>query len=252
MTWLFVGIAALCVLGWGFSQRGICCLERERTALRAFLQKLLERQEQERKQLAEDLHGSLGQNLLVLKNRAELARGAIENRPVTEAQLLEISKLCSLAIEEVRSTAHRVGTRHLEQIGLTDALDAMLDRVASSTGIVFQRKLETVDDLFERESAASVYRIAQEALNNMMKHANASSVRVELVRDVRHIELAVEDNGCGFDRAQLDRRERDVGLGLAIIAERVRFLKGEFQIRSSPGRGTLLNVMIPVKDGQRI
>jgi signal transduction histidine kinase len=251
MIWVLLSLITVGIFALGYLLRKLIYLEQDRAAIRVFLHRLLDRQEHDRKRIAEELHGSLGQNLLVLKNRAELALASADPGPTRE-QLQEISKVCSSAIEDVRNTSHLLGTRHLEQIGLTDALDAMLDRVAASTGINFERRLEPVDDLFRGESAASFYRIAQEALNNMMKHAHASQARVELLRDLRHVQLAVEDNGCGFDRAHLAEHARAAGLGLTVIAERVRCLKGEFQIRSSPGNGTLLKVLVPVQDGQRV
>ncbi len=104
-----------------------------------------------------------------------------------------------MALDETRRTAHNLGPHHLDQLGMTEALDAMIDRVAASSSIHFERKLEPVDDLFGRESSTNLYRIAQEALNNLMKHARASSAQVRLIRDLHHVQLLVEDNGCGFD-----------------------------------------------------
>src|SRR5438477_3310985 len=153
-------------------------LQKKRSKVEAFSQKLLEAQEKERKRIAADLHGSLGQNLLIIKNRAQLGLAAAANVPAMAEQLKEISTICSEAIEQARQTAHNLGPHHLEQLGLTEALDAMIDRVAASTGIRFERHLERVDDLFGPEPATNLYRITQEALNNVMKHAGASTACV--------------------------------------------------------------------------
>src|SRR5438445_629432 len=133
---LFLLLALLSV-GGGYA---VCLawirgLRRQRARLEAFSRKLLESQEKERKRIAADLHGSLGQNLLIIKNRAELGLASANNASAMAEQLADISEVCSLALEETRRTAHNLGPRHLQQLGLTEALDAMIDRVAASTGI---------------------------------------------------------------------------------------------------------------------
>lgn len=226
-------------------------LSRKRASLEAFLQKLLESHEQERKRIAADLHGSVGQNLLVMKNRAELGLASGASAAAMAEQFKGISEVCSIALEETRRTAHQLGPQHLQQIGLTGAVDAMIDRVAASTGIRFERRLELVDDLFEPEAATNLYRIAQEALNNVMKHARASSARVGLLRDLRQVELSVQDNGCGYNPAQVKGYGRNGGLGLAEIGERVRILKGKLEIQTSAGAGTSLRVTIPIVSDEK-
>src|SRR5215203_5724420 len=200
MIWILVILLVLSIAGCGFCHVRLRRCEQACRDGQAFARSLLENQEKERKRIAEELHAGLGQNLLVIKNRAELGLRTRGDPTIAAQQLEEISKVCSLAIEEARRTAHDLGPRHLEQLGLTEALDAMLDRVAASTGIRFERNLEPVDDLFTKESASSVYRIVQEALNNVMKHSRASEASVRLSRDVQHVELIVQDNGVGFER----------------------------------------------------
>jgi len=245
MTWNVVILVAvmLPVVGCLFCLAKIRRLRQERSELWGFSQRLLEAQEKERKRLAAELHGNLGQNLLIIKNRAELGLASGGTSSAMAEQLKAISEVCSVALDETRRTAHNLGPHHLDQLGLTEALDAMIDRVAASTGIHFERKLERVDDLFGRESSTSLYRIAQEALNNLMKHAHASSAQVHLIRDVRHVQLLVEDNGCGFEDS--NGHQRNGGLGLAAIGERVRILKGKLAIESKSGHGTRLTVTIP-------
>lgn len=221
--------------------------QKTRSKAEAFSQRLLQAHEQERKHLAAELHGSLGQNLLIIKNRAELALSATPD--AAAAQLKEISQLCSLAIDETRRTAHNLGPRHLEQLGLTEALDAMIDRVANSTArIRFKRKLEKVDDLFNTEAATNIYRIVQEALNNVMKHAHASEASVRLIRDVKDVQLIVQDDGCGFEKISTNGHRANGGLGLAEIGERVRILNGKLEIESGRGEGTRLAIKLPVKE----
>lgn len=238
--WLVAGA------GFVFCLIRIRLLQQARARVEAFSQKLLQAHEQERKRLGAELHGSLGQNLLIIKNRAELALASQPEAAAT--QLKEISQLCSLAIEETRRTAHNLGPRHLEQLGLTEALDAMIDRVADSTGIRFQRKLEIVDELFNAEAATNIYRIVQESLNNVMKHAQASEAKVFLIRDLKHVQLVVQDNGRGFEKPRTNGHRSNGGLGLAEIGERVRILNGRLDVESRLGEGTRLAVTLPIRN----
>lgn len=238
--WLFAGTCLVLATAW------IAVLRSKTGALQAFSKALLEAQEIERKRIAADLHGSVGQNLMVIKNRAELGMAALARDSEAATQLRAISEVCSAALDQTRRIAHDLGPRHLQQIGLTEAVDAMIDRVAGSTGIRFDRKLEPVDDLFKGEAAINIYRIVQEALNNVMKHARASVATVEMLRDVSHVEVKVCDDGCGFEADSSHGRRRRSGLGLVEIGERARILGGKLDVRSSHGQGTVLSVSIPV------
>jgi signal transduction histidine kinase len=238
-SWLVSGSLLVFCSVW------IGVLKSKRTAAEAFSKKLLEAQEKERNRIAADLHGSIGQNLLIIKNRADLGLASLEDGTSPSTQLTAISEVCATALDQTRRIAHDLSPRHLQQIGLTEAVDAMIDRVAGSTGIRFDRNLEPVDDLFKGEEAINVYRIVQEALNNVMKHAKATGARVELVRDLRHVELMVRDDGCGFEPANGNGHGRNGGLGMAEIGERVRILGGKLNVSSARGQGTTLSVSIP-------
>jgi signal transduction histidine kinase len=123
----------------------------------------------------------------------------------------------------------------------------MIDRVAASTQIQFERRLEFVDDLFETQLATNIYRVAQEALNNVMRHAQPTCARVELRRDLRHVQLIIQDNGRGFD---VSNGHREKGIGLAEMGERVRILNGRMEIATQPGAGTKITATIPVDEAK--
>jgi len=237
---------------------GLFCLMRGRpskheyAAQQTFSRRLLETQEKERKRIAAELHDSIGQDLLIVKSRAELSLASVTNGSPAAQQLQEISKTASLIIERTRQITQSLGPHHLEQLGLAEALDAMIDRVEAATAIRFERKLEPVDEVFTLESATSLYRIAQEALNNLMKHAQPASAQVHLIRDLHHVQLAILDNGRGFDVAKVRNRPGNGSFGLAEIRERVRILGGRLEIESQPGAGTHLAVTVPLKDGEKV
>ncbi|HEU0038420.1 MAG TPA: PAS domain S-box protein, partial [Verrucomicrobiae bacterium] len=171
---------------------------REKKAREEFTHKLIVSQEAERRRIAGELHDSLGQNLLLAKNRAQLALSSGQASPETREQLEAIRDVAAQAIAEVRQIAHALHPYQLDHLGLTRAVEAMIENTAQSTNIVFEHKLDPVDDVFSPEAATNLYRVIQECLTNALKHAQARSVRLRLDRDVRHVRLLVEDNGWGF------------------------------------------------------
>src|SRR4029079_2471885 len=112
-----------------------------------------------------------------------------------------------------------------------------------STQIRFERRVENVDGIFNWEAATNIYRIAQEALNNLTKHSQAEQAVVTVERDVRTVHMRITDDGVGFDTV---RAMTKGGLGLTSIAERVRMLGGQLNIQSAPGKGTQLTIELPV------
>ena len=250
MIWEFL-LRAVCLVlavaaAWGW--RRSWQARRESALQRHFTEGLLRDRELERNRIAGELHSNLGQNLLIMKNRAEFGLSAKAESAIASVQLREISALCSQTITECRLLAHNLGPRYLEQIGLAEAVDAMLDRVATATNIQFDRRIEPVDDVVAPEAAVHVYRIVQEALNNIMKHAEASKVRVEIVRDLKQVRLTIDDNGKGFKPAQINGRG-PVGLGVSEMTERARMLGGDLDFLPSPSGGTRLVARIPIQEG---
>lgn len=220
-------------------------LGRERRAHAEFTRLLIASQETERRRIAGELHDSLGQNLLLIKNRAHLALTGRAPDPGARSQLEGIEELSAQAIAEVRQISQNLHPYQLSQLGLTRALEAMIDNAAQSSAIRFERKLEPVDEVFRTETATHVYRVVQEALNNTLKHSRARRARILLERDVREVRLWIEDDGRGFDAGDLPEETSAPGFGLKNIAERVRILGGSLKVDSRPGAGTRLEVILP-------
>jgi PAS domain S-box-containing protein len=221
---------------------------RELRTREEYTRQLISSQEAERRRIAGELHDSLGQNLLLIKNRAQMALSRTEAPAETRHQFENISEMASEAIVEVRQISHDLHPHQLDMLGLTRAIEAMIGSAAQSSSVAIERKLDPVDDLFSADAATHLYRVIQECLTNALKHAQAQSVRVELERDVRHVRLWVKDNGCGFKPGQARSDGQRGGLGLKNIAERVRILNGELRITSTPEAGTAIEVLIPIPD----
>jgi PAS domain S-box-containing protein len=223
-------------------------LEEARTAeLHAreeFAQHLLSAQEQERQRLANELHDSVGQTLSLVKNRALLALQEPGLPPSAGEHLTVLSNLTTDVIAEVRAVAQNLRPLHIEQLGITDALNTLLAQIQNSSPLTIERRIEDIDDALKSDAATHLFRIMQEALNNTLKHAGATHCRVTVERDVRCLRLAISDNGSGFDHAAARRK---MGLGLASIAERVRMLGATYRIDTAPGRGTTLHIEIPIE-----
>jgi signal transduction histidine kinase len=192
------------------------------------------------------LHDSLGQNLLLIKNRAQLALAGIKVPASLREQLDGISQLASQSIAEARQISHDLHPHQLDHLGLTRALEAMMDSAAGSSGIAFASQLDNVDALFPKDAAMNLYRVVQESLNNILKHSSARHARLQLERDIHEVQLRIEDDGCGFKVTEPVNGGK--GMGLKNIVERVRILGGKLKLESEPGRGTSLAVTIPVAD----
>ena len=221
---------------------------RERQARDEFARKLIASQEAERRRIANELHDSLGQNLILIKSRAEMALELAGTAPDVRGPLQNLRDMAVQAITEVRQISHDLRPHQLDQLGLTRALEAMIDGVAKSSKLPIESRLDPVDDLFSPEAATHLYRMAQESLSNILKHAQARGARVGLERDIQDVRLWIEDDGRGFATAPAKAEPSNGGLGLSSIAERARILGGTLRIESTPGQGTRVEVVIPHPD----
>jgi PAS domain S-box-containing protein len=224
-------------------------LLRERQAREEYTGLLIASQEAERRRIAGELHDSLGQNLLLIKNRAHLALNDRTATSDSRTQLEGIQDLAAQAIAEVRQISQNLHPYQLDQLGVTRAIAAMIDNAAQSSSVTFERKLESVDEVFQGAAATNLYRVVQEALNNILKHSQASRARIVMERDVCDVRLWIEDDGRGFATAGHARDVTSRGFGLKNIAERMRILGGSLNVDSRPGAGTRLEAIIPIADG---
>lgn len=219
--------------------------EREIHAREEFAQHLLLAQEQERQRLANELHDSVGQNLSLIKSRALLFLQQPNLPADVTHHIAALSDLTTDVIAEVRAVAQNLRPLHIEQLGLTDALDTLLNKVASSSELAIEQRLENVDDVLTGAAATHLFRIVQEALNNILKHARAKRCRVWLERDLHCVRLTITDDGVGFDT---HAGAQPAGLGLASIAERSRMLAATLHIKSTVGEGSTIHVEVPIAE----
>ncbi len=220
-------------------------LERQQAAQLAFSRRVLERLEDERRRIAVNLHDSLGQTLLVIKNHAILAIQRPPEEQGLRHRLDEISGATSQAIEEVRRITHGLRPYQLDRLGLTQALRASVSRASENSSILFASRVEAIDGLFDKDAEIHVYRIVQEAITNVVKHSAATEAAVVIKKRTTVVSLSIRDNGRGFNPEKPSSQPHDLGYGLSGIAERVRILGGTLAIESRPGEGTSLTVEVP-------
>ncbi|MGH9844612.1 MAG: sensor histidine kinase [Blastocatellia bacterium] len=249
-TWWFLTLIGLLVCGLAFSGYWyrVRQLEREQQAQRIFARRLIESQEAERKRIAAELHDSLGQHLLVIKNRAVIGDRATPEASTAREQFDEITVSATQAISEVRAISHNLRPVHLERLGLTAVIEEMIERVAQSSGLQFSTDIEALDGWLSKEDEIHLFRILQESANNILKHAQATKAYLEIWREGDELRVTVRDNGRGYDaNASSPRR----GLGLTSIGERARMLGGTQTITTAPGAGTTIELRIPISESGR-
>lgn len=221
--------------------------ERRQLAQLEFSRQILKSQEAERHRIAANLHDSLGQNLLVIKNLAVLAMQPAPDTRGTFERLDAISGMASQVIEEVRQITHDLRPSQLERVGLTQTLRGTIRKVSENCAIEFASHVDEVDGLFDNDGEIHIYRILQEALNNIVKHSGATEATVVVRREATSFVMVVRDNGRGFADAMADGMELSrAGFGLSGIDERARILRGTAIFDSRPGQGFRLTVEIPL------
>jgi len=220
-------------------------LERQQAAQLAFSRQVLAQVEEERRRIAVNLHDSLGQILLAIKNQALLAIQRPPDHRGMRERLDEISGASSQAIEEVRQITHGLRPYQLDRLGLTQAIRASVSQVSANCAILVASRVEDIDGLFDKEAEIHIYRIVQEAVTNVVKHSAATEAAV-VIKKRSAVSLSVRDNGRGFNPASPPNQRCDLGYGLIGIADRVRILGGSLTIDSRPGDGTSVTVEVPM------
>ena len=217
-------------------------LDRTKENLRALAADLLSAQEDERRRIARELHDDFGQRLAALQIRTDqLQADVAKNRGEHVRQLAEISGELGLLCEDSRRLSHQLHPAVVEDLGLEIALRQMLEHLERTHGLAARVTSRLSGRLLPLATAIPLYRIAQEAVRNAIRHAPGAPVHVELSEANHEIRMVVRDEGPGF-AADAKRGER--GLGIISMKERARLAGGTLTIRSSP-RGTEVITLLP-------
>lgn len=197
-------------------------------------------QEDERRRLARELHDGIGQNLTALKHH--LAQLEEELPAGQRARMQSAISLCHHALEDTREMSRLLRPPILDDLGLEPALRWLVRSVAEAAGLAIELEVEGLPAL-EGDVQTLLFRVAQEALTNITKHAQARTVLVRLVARGAHLILDVADDGRG---CAPDRATGAGGSGLGGMRERLRLYGGKLELRGAPGEGTRLRAVVPL------
>jgi signal transduction histidine kinase len=228
-------------------KKGEESLRRSAEQLHRLSSRLLTSQEEERQRISKELHDVLGGALVTLKLRENLVKKNL--KPDQAEQSRECEKTIAYIdqiMEEVHRLIRNLTPSVLEHLGLSAAIQGLVNDHAKRNGIEVTVDTMNIDNLFSREAQRVVYRIFQEAFTNIEKYAQAANVSVVVRENEDHISFRIEDDGKGFDLEKTGARPvTQKGLGLAIMEERVGILGGHFEIWSEEGKGTQISFQIP-------
>jgi signal transduction histidine kinase/ligand-binding sensor domain-containing protein len=247
MTWWFITLSVVLFLTIGpvIYYRRVSALERMQMQQQEFTMKLIDSQEKERMRIAGELHDSLGQNIIVIKNRALMATQEGAGNSVIAEQLDEISRTASETLEEMRKISYNLRPFNLERFGLTRSISRAVEDVIESTNIRFTQKIDPVDNILKPEAEIHIFRIVQEAINNILKHSKAKNASVTVRKMAGSVQLTIRDDGTGFVIVS-DAKQN--GIGLENLRQRAGLVGGTLTIHSRPGNGTTLNLVVPVSE----
>jgi two-component system NarL family sensor kinase len=228
------------------TERDITYQKKADRELRRLHARVISVQETERKRLARELHDGVGQILSGVKFRLESLPGKIALSGKRKAKVLELGGILDHAISEVRRVSQNLMPPELEDLGLEPALRTLCREFNGRGGAQVALKTAQIPEAVAPELALALFRIAQEALNNIGKHSKASYVGVSLLRKGRELILNVSDNGVGFVPGGCRLPDERRGIGLGSMRERAESVGGFLEFRSSPGAGTTLGVRAPL------
>jgi signal transduction histidine kinase len=215
---------------------------RGRKALEQLSARLVEAQETERRAISRELHDQVGQTLnAILVDAANLAKRLSSEDAVGRRYLDNIRKFAGSSVDSIRDIALLLRPSMLDDLGLIPALEWQAREVARRTVIKVDVTAENVPDSLPDAVRTCIYRVAQEALNNVTRHSAALHAIITVRQEGNSLFLTVTDDGRGFDP------ERTRGLGMLGMEERVRQLGGHFEVRSTPGKGATLQVILPAQ-----
>lgn len=192
-----------------------------------YAQSLIKNQEEERIRVAQELHNSVGQKLVLLTKKA------------IESGDKNVQDITGNLLEELRSISRSLHPITLANLGLSKAIESLIDDIDSKSPTFFTHEIASIDHLFSKEATLHIYRIIQELLNNLVVHAEAKAASVTITREDDIIEVIIKDNGKGFDTTA-----KQESLGLSTLMERTRILGAEIAINSTKDHGTKIILTI--------
>jgi len=237
------------VTSWVGVVRDITELKRAGEELRRLPQRIMEAQEAERQRVARELHDGVNQVIASAKMRLLKVHDTVT--ALSPSARVILARSCDLlvqALEENRRIAHNLRPSDLDELGLTAACRNFCKEVQARTNLAVTCHIGRINQCLTREAELNLFRIIQEALTNVEKHARARTVRVRICFKGDTLVLTIRDDGRGFDpRASRSGRVKGHGIGLTNMRERAALLGGDCEIEAVPNQGTTITVLVPCK-----
>jgi signal transduction histidine kinase len=228
-------------------------IQRYQSGMRDYIAAVTMAQEEERKRLARELHDETVQSLIALGHRVEMVQKALGKDPERARQrLAELQSLAGEIQAEVRRYSQALRPLYLEDLGFVPALEMLAQETGRGNGLAVSLQVEGEVRRLAPDLELTAYRIVQEGLSNVVRHAGAKTARLTVVFASDGLTLRVMDDGCGFEPPVNPAHLAHTGhFGLMGIHERALLLGGQMEVRSSPGHSTTLEVMLPLKGTSR-
>jgi len=211
------------------------------------LRSLVEAQEEERKRLARELHDGAGQTLtgLLVRLKTLEKKAALHN---LQEDLQNMQGHVSMTIEQIRSLAYRLRPAALEELGLPLALETLVKGISNQQGLDGICECNLKNNEVPDEVEVVLYRIAQEGMTNILRHAHATHMSLVIIRTAHGVDMTIEDDGVGFDPVNLGMDSGKRHLGLISMRERAEILGGTLDVYTAPGKGTTIQVYVPIRN----
>jgi signal transduction histidine kinase len=220
---------------------------RHREELKGLTARLFHSQETERRRIARELHDEVGQALTGINFTLETVEKVAAKEPERlKACILEIKKQINRTYQEMRRLSHRLHPALLSDLGLEPALDAYLKNISEHSGLQIDFKMMGFGKRMNLDIESVLYRLAQEALTNTLKHACATRFKLSIIKSYPNIIFLVQDDGIGFAAEKF--MGNTSALGLLSMRERAAMLGGKFTLRTSKGTGVRIRIEIPIKE----
>jgi signal transduction histidine kinase len=220
-----------------FASRAAVAVDLSQRVARDALRRVVSAQEGERRRLARELHDETGQALTSIL----LGLKPLEDSLASSTAVANVRELVVATLQDVRRLAVELRPAALDDFGLVSALERLTETFAEQTGLAVDFESALGSERLPGDTETALYRIVQESLTNVVKHARAQRVSISLTRKSGFVTAVIEDDGIGFDAANT----RDDAFGLSGMRERVALLDGGFEVESSPGAGTTIAVEVP-------
>lgn len=205
---------------------------------------IIEAEEKERLRIARELHDGVGQQLSAAKMNLSAFESNILSLPVeTQANYQNLISLVDDAVKEIRSISHNMMPNALIRAGLVSAVRDFVNKLSSAGTLKVDLQIVGLNNRLPDTTESVLYRVLQEGVSNIIKHAQATVISIQIIKHETYLNMMIEDNGKGFNASNMNAFE---GIGLKNILSRVQFLNGSVDLDSTPGKGTTIIINVPL------